>query len=110
MTLVPLVEMLSRFTGTDGVVLGGWMCWVAWMVRGEANRLWSGRRFREAQKGRWIALGFFAAGGLVAYLGWALEPQGGPTLWSGVGALGWLIGAVNVWWAKRTGRPLLWYF
>ena len=107
MMLAPTIEIFSAFTATDGLVCGGWLCWVGWLVRREANRLWSGQRFREAQQGRWIALGFFAAGGLVAYLGWASDPKGGPTLWSGVGALGWLIGAVNVWWARKTGRPFI---
>jgi hypothetical protein len=43
MTLVPLVEMLSRFTGTDGVVLGGWMCSVSAMRKARGGVDGSGR-------------------------------------------------------------------
>lgn len=107
MTAFPMLEMFARFTAWDGLIIGGWLIWVAWIVRAEANRLGSVGQFRASQHARWVALILYAAGGGVAWLGWWLEHGAGPSIWGGLVALGWLIGWLNIGNWRKEGKPWL---
>ncbi len=39
MIIAPTWEMFERFTVVDGIVIGAWLMWVAWMVRATAWRM-----------------------------------------------------------------------
>lgn len=105
--MIDVVGALSAYTVTDGMMVGSWCGWMAWNARELANALRARNRPSEEATARWSAAGFSAVGAALFYLGWTLEPEGGPTAWSGIAALAWGLGWANLRHLRKTGKPLL---
>ncbi len=98
---------LAAFTVTDGMVAGAWCGWLAVEARGLANGFRARGRGGDEVLARWAAAGLMGLGAGVFYVGWSMNPEGGPTAWSGIAALAWGLGWASARRMKRTGRPLL---